>query len=103
MNNPLTPKQQYWSDQLQKAESSGLSLAAYAREHNIPLAKLYQWRSTLRQKQSPAPEELSFAQVVSTVSPSAPLSIQLGHAQLQFGVLPEPEWILSLLERAHSR
>lgn len=102
---PHTDKQQYWIEQLQRADASGLSLIDYARLNNIPPAHLYQWRSTLKkQNASPATkptEPHHFAQVVSTVTPSIPLTLQLGHAQLQFGNLPEPEWILALLAQAH--
>ena len=103
MPQPLTKKQQYWSDQLQRAEASGLSLSEYARQNDIALKHLYQWRSTLKKlaQVEHSNEPHHFAQVVSTVSPTIPLTLQLGHAQLNFGSLPEPGWILALLEQAH--
>lgn len=101
----LTDKQQYWTEQLKQAEESGLSLVEYARVNNIPPAHLYQWRSTLKKQNashnSTVAEPHHFAQVVSTVAPSVPLSLQLGHAQLQFGSLPDPQWIVALLAQAH--
>jgi len=105
MQPPLTQKLQYWSEQLQRVEDSGLSLVEYARQNDIPPAHLYQWRSTLKKLHIPRAigDEPAhhFTQVVSTVAPSVPLSLQLGHANLQFRSLPEPTWIVSLLEQAH--
>ena len=100
-----TNKQQYWAEQLKQAEDSGLSLVDYARLNNIPPAHLYQWRSTLKKQKGShnikTSEPHHFAQVVSTVTPIIPLTLQLGHAQLQFGSLPDPDWIVALLAQAH--
>jgi len=105
MSPSATDKRQYWSDQLQRAEQSGLSLVEYARLNNLNPAHLYQWRSTLKKQSNSqvtkSDDQHHFAQVVSTVAPSVALSLQLGHANLTFGSLPEPAWIVALLEQAH--
>ena len=95
----LTAKQQYWSEQLNKANSSGLSLAQYAKEQNIPIQKLYQWRSTLKKVTTTktVSEEVKFAPVaISDYRPVA-LRLCMEESLLEFGVLPEPDWLAALL------
>ena len=95
----LTAKQQYWSEHLDKANSSGLSLAQYAKEQNIPIQKLYQWRSTLKKVTTTETvrEEVKFAPVaISDYRPVA-LRLCIEDIMLEFSVLPEPEWLASLL------
>ena len=48
MTANLTAKQQYWSEHILCAERSGQSLAEYAKAQNIPVQRLYQWRSSLK-------------------------------------------------------
>ena len=106
MSQSRNQKQQYWAEQLQRAEASGLSLIDYARLNNLSPAHLYQWRSTFKKQDTPkvtkTDEQHHFAQVVSTVEPNNTLTIQLGHANLVFGSLPDPSWIVALLEQAHN-
>lgn len=95
----LTEKQQYWSKQLDKANNSGLSLAQYAKEQNIPIQKLYQWRSTLKKVTTTktVSEEVKFAPVaISDYRPVA-LRLCIDESLLEFGVLPEPDWLAALL------
>jgi len=100
MNTPLTDKQQYWSDKLQLAEQSGYTLAEYARLNDIPVQKLYQWRSTLKSQETTTQisTESHFTRVVSTTTLSS-LSVQLPNAQLRFSTLPDPAWLAELLNR----
>lgn len=98
MSKILTEKQQYWSDQLQRAEQSGVSLADYARANNIPAQKLYQWRSTLRnQTITSVTTETQFAQVVQSPAPVSMLTVCLPAAELSFNTLPDPDWLSQLL------
>ena len=62
----LTAKQQYWSEQLENAQLSGQSLSQYAKEQNVPVQKLYQWRSTLKNFTTELKQETRFTRVVST-------------------------------------
>ncbi len=61
MNNPLTRKQSLWLSRIQAAQASGLSLAQYAEQHNLPLKQFYAWRATFKKmgldgfSQNPAP------------------------------------------------
>lgn len=61
MNNPLTKKQSLWLSRIQAAQASGLGLAQYAEQHNLPLKQFYAWRATFKKlgiddfSQAPAP------------------------------------------------
>lgn len=98
MTTQLTPSQKFWSDKLQQAEQSGLSLADFARQENIPAQKLYQWRSTLRSKTTSVTQETRFTRVVtSAVVGGADLTVVLPGAKLQFHRLPDVRWLSDLL------
>ena len=99
MSHQLTSKQQYWSEQLQRAEESGISLADYARANNIEPQKLYQWRSTLRkQTTTSVTTETHFAQVTPTSIGF--LTVHTATAQLSFNALPDAEWLARLIHLA---
>lgn len=95
----LTPKQQYWSEQLDKAQRSGQSLSEYAREQNIPAQKLYQWRSALKKitTTQTTHEEVHFAEVIAPSFRTPSLRVEMFDAALEFYGLPDPQWVLSLL------
>ena len=96
----LTAKQQYWSEQLQRAEESGVSLANYARANNVPVQKLYQWRSTLRKQTiTSVTTETQFAQVVHSSLQTHLLTVSFCGAQLSFNTLPDPAWLSQLLNK----
>ena len=100
METHLTEKQKYWSGKLQQAESSGHTLAEYARLNNIPAQKLYQWRSTLKKQEATTEvsTEHHFTRVVSTSTLSS-MTLQLPQAQLKFTTLPDPVWLSEILNR----
>lgn len=96
MSNSLTEKQQFWSEQLQRAEQSGVSLADYARANNLNPQKLYQWRSTLKkQVTTSVTTETHFAQVIPGSVDL--LSVHLPSAQLSFTTLPDAEWLVRVI------
>ena len=98
MQHNFAPRHQFWSDKLQEAEQFDGSLAEYARRHNIPVKKLYQWRSTLRSKTTSVTQETRFTRVVSNSSGGvAALTLVLPDAKLQFTNLPDPQWLAELL------
>lgn len=101
--NSLTPKQQYWSEQLENAQRSGQSLSQYAKEQNIPAQKLYQWRNTLKNITTKVTQETRFTRVVSTsdINPSG-LLMHTHNARLQFSTLPDPLWLSELLKNCSS-
>ena len=100
MQHNLAPRHQFWSDKLQEAEQFDGSLAEFARQHNIPAKKVYQWRSTLRSTTTSVTQETRFAQVVSNSSGgAAALTIVLPNAKLQLSSLPDPKWLAELLSK----
>ena len=99
MSISLTEKQQFWSEQLQRAEQSGASLADYARANNINPQKLYQWRSTLKKQiTTSVTTETHFAQVVPGTIDL--LTVHLPCAQLSFTTLPDAQWLARLIAAA---
>jgi len=48
MSQSRNQKQQYWAEQIQRAEASGLSLIDYARLNILSTAHLYQCRYARR-------------------------------------------------------
>ena len=98
MTNELTASQQYWSNKLEEADQSGIRLAEYARLHSIPAQKLYQWRSTLKQKNTRVTEETRFTRVVTESSVANPsLTVSLKRVTLEFASLPDPRWLATMM------
>ena len=96
MSQSLTDKQLFWSEQLQRAEQSGVSLADYARANNLNPQKLYQWRSTLKkQVTTSVTTETHFAQVIPGSIDL--LTVHLPAAQLSFTTLPDAEWLVRVI------
>jgi hypothetical protein len=48
--NAITEKQKHWYDHLQRCADQGISLADYARQHNLDVNRLYRWKSVFAQK-----------------------------------------------------
>jgi len=48
----ITTTHQYWSEHLQKQQSSGLSMAAYAKANRLTLHIFYYWGQKLRERPS---------------------------------------------------
>lgn len=94
----LTVKQQHWLEQLSLADAHDGSLAEYARERNIPIQTLYRWRNHFKQSAVPNDKPVRlFTPVVSTLSPGFVVTLQLGHSQLQFTRLPDPQWLVEFI------
>ena len=102
MSQPLTDKQQYWSDQLQRAQDSGLSIVEYAKANDIPAQKLYQWRNTLKSTKTTVKQETRFTRVITGNTAPSGLQIQLPGARLQFSELPDASWLAQLLTKTTS-
>ena len=101
MSQQLTAKQQHWSEVLESAENSGLSLVEYAKANQLEPQSLYRWRNQLKKSTIEKTESVTqFSQVVATNYSAMPsLSIDLHDAQLQFNELPNPEWLARFLAR----
>ncbi len=52
MNEASTNKQRFWLDHIEAANSSGLSIVQYAKQHDIKAQSLYQWRNAMKHKPS---------------------------------------------------
>lgn len=100
MSKNLTPSQQFWSDKLLEAEQTGMSLAEFAREQDLPAQKLYQWRSTLKSKSERVIEKTQFTRVVTNhTTHSVDLTVVLPEGKLQFHCLPDSQWLYDFLSK----
>ncbi len=100
----LTEKQQYWSEQLLRADAFDGSLAAYAKTQSISAQTLYRWRSYFKHTTTSVPEaKTMFTQVVNMPMSDAGIKLTLGNIQLQFTRLPDPQWLASLINASNSQ
>ena len=100
MNEASTVKQQFWLDHIEAADSSGLSIAQYAKQHDIKAQKLYHWRSVIKSRSTSVSTKDTFTRVVtSTPLPSARVTLKLSCATLEFDALPDPRWVSALLSQ----
>jgi transposase-like protein len=104
MNEVSTDKQQYWLEHIEAAKSSGLSIAQYAKQHDIKAQKLYQWRSVIKNRSSTISTQETFTRVVTTTPlPGAKITLRLSGATLEFDSLPDPTWVSTLLSQIAAR
>jgi len=100
----LTEKQQYWSEQLLRADAFDGSLAAYAKTQSISAQTLYRWRSYFRHPTTTTSEAKTiFTQVVNASIPDACIKLTLGNIQLHFTRLPDPQWLAELISVSDSQ
>lgn len=101
----LTAKQQFWSEQLEKAQRSGQPLCEYARAHNIPAQKLYQWRNALKKFTTThtTHEEVQFAEVIAPDFRAPALRANVQGTVLDFYTLPDPQWLQALINNGFSK
>ncbi len=97
----LTTKQQYWANHLEQADAFAGSVAEYARVQGLSPKALYQWRGILKQRTASSTVESAptFTEVVHTepAQRTSSLTLSLGRAQLQFGTLPDEDWLARLI------
>lgn len=97
MIKPKTDKQRHWAKILKEAESSGMSLADYAKDNGLGVQTLYQWRSTLKMQPQPTQQSPAhFSQVVTPPSAFA-LSVDLNSTRLRFDRLPDVQRLSALI------
>ena len=104
MQQGLTSKQQYWTEQLQKADAFNGSVADYAKSQGLKVQDFYRWRHFFNQQCiTEQTTNTIFTQVVSTTTASAPsVTLSSGDMQLHFGRLPDPRWLAQFLALSRS-
>ncbi len=91
----LTDSQSHWLAHIKTASAEGLTLKEYSQQHDLPLQKLYGWKSSLKKRGllSQEPKTVSFTPVrVVTADTHSALRIQLpnGVAIEIFSPVAEP-------------
>lgn len=98
MNEASTKKQQFWLDHIEAANSSGLSIVQYAKQHDIKAQSLYQWRNAMRHKPSTVSTQDTFTRVVtSTPLTCNRVTLRIREATFEFDTLPDPQWVSTLI------
>ncbi len=114
MTTNLTTEQQFCLDHIQQAENTGSTLVDYAAQHNVPIKKLYDWRSRLRKQGiiaiallvspviKPKP---AFAKVITVAqaAPVQPMQIRLANIALCFDHVPDVQWLANLVRALNAR
>lgn len=98
-------KKRYWTDDdarqaLLAWEGSGLTLAAFGRQHGIQAKRLYWWRKRLTQESDPSQIEFVEAEVVGTGPASCALELHLSSGARIDVITPgqvDPGWLLHLV------
>ena len=112
----------YWVDHVTAANGSGLSLAQYARDHDVPLKMLYVWRSKFKAQSLPRASvsankvnadtqrfvAVRIARALAVNSPAAPAAgmqprcrlILAPGVGLEISELPDPNWLIALQRAA---
>lgn len=103
-----TPRAAFWSAHLDAIDAAGVTIADYAREHELSAHSLYHWRRQRRRRSAPrsvASPSPRFAEVVPTSPPleQRGVSLRLAGATLAFDALPDPTWLAALLRATESR
>ncbi len=74
----LTEKQAYWKTHLEAAQSFDGSLADYARAHDLPVKKLYVYKTQLSKVEDAPVVAAGFVQVTTpSVKASSPITVSL--------------------------
>jgi transposase-like protein len=101
--------QQYWSKHIAAIRSEGISVSAYARQHDLALATLYYWQRRLRLattvRATSVPTQalrgpskfiaLTVGDPIHNVTHSqTPCTLILaGGMRLEMATLPDPQWL----------
>ena len=102
-----TPRAAFWSEHLAAIDAAGITVADYAREHQLSAHSLYRWRRLLRRRvtEPHARSRPRFAELVPSAPPSPErgVSLRLAGVALEFDALPDPTWLAALLLAAERR
>jgi len=94
-----------WAKLIDELESSGLTVAEFARQQRLTLSSVHRWRTIFRNEPGPgvqpAPRPpVSFVEVVPPVvatEPGADAWLEIGDGLvLRFSHLPEPAYVAQL-------
>ena len=86
----------FWRDHLARFEDSGLSRAAYCRQHRLATHSFDYWRRRL----GAAPSRALVPVVVSAPSSVSGLQVRVGEARLSMPASVDPTWLGRLLRAA---
>ena len=90
---------QDWLALIKDQQSSGLTIAAYAKRHGISLQHFYTRRSELRSEfESASGSQFIRVTTVEQQHVSSTLSLQVGQCQLQLPTTVDPTWLGTLLK-----
>lgn len=106
MNNEASiSKKQFWLNHVEAANNSGLSIAQYAKRHEIKAQQLYHWRSVIKNSSNTVSTDVKFTRVVTTSMPSTSsrVTLKLSNATLEFDTLPDPGWVSAVLSQVAAR
>ena len=84
MANNSNNAHQYWNEQIKLKQKSGLSIAAYCREHGINCSNFYYWESKLKSAKPKFPQLLpvkvnSGGHVLHPMDTKCTLKLKGGH------------------------
>lgn len=110
-------RERYWRKVIRDQAASGLSIAAFCREHEVPAASFFAWRRKLSQRQVanefPSASELiekPAAQFVSLELPSPPHSGRTGleiilpdGCRVLVGERCDADWLRQILAAVRER
>lgn len=97
----MTKTKRQWLALIKEQQSSGMSIAAFARHKGISVNNFYARRHDFRQE-GVIEADSTFIKVtqqktVTTHIASQSIELQIGHAQLRIPCTVEPQWVAQLL------
>lgn len=102
----LRRSKQDWLAVIKEQEASGLSVAEYARRHNISIGNLYARRSDLKANGASEINTSSFLEVTQVsqcrVSQSDTFSVEIGTAKLQLPINVSADWLGQVIRTAQA-
>ena len=88
MKTTLSAKQQFWKDHIKQALSEKVSLTDYAKQHNLDLKALYNYKSILLKKGALPETASAFAKAKIVSKPEALMPMPV-HVRFPNGVVLE--------------
>lgn len=84
MENTNASKQEFWLNHIRQAQEQKLTLAAYAKQHNLSDKNIYRWKTVLTQRglllsEKPKTSFARVKQVTEKTDTSLPIEILLAN------------------------
>lgn len=107
MAKDLTKRQRFWLGHIRAATKSGQGLTQYAKGHRLSVGALYNAKSVFKRAgllgTAPKAElsQAAFVPVQIAMRSDEPIRCRLQHKhgwQLEMDRLPEPTWLLALMQ-----